>query len=208
VDDVQFEPNNSTRPGRDTAAPQPDQPARERRVSYGRNLAAYVWRVPAQYLVSAEPPVPPPTPRRGDEPETVEDIIARGYFAAPPTDPITGLIEDRNTTARLGLDDMIAQVRGRYVVWWLNHQDIERAKLAATNALHDWAAYFGPPGVELHATVHQTLQRLYQQQRDERTHLWRDVSRLRLALPEAAQQYLSAYRQLRILNEPGGDPPC
>ncbi len=45
------------------------------------------------------------------------------------------------------------------------------------------------------------LQELYQEQRGERTSLWRDLSRIRLAVPESAQQYLSATRKLSLLNE-------
>lgn len=204
---MQFVTNNNAGPARDPPNDQPGGPARPAEATYRRDrLAAYAWRVAPQYLV-AESSQSGTATYRNDQPQTVEEIVACGYFAAPPGDPISGLIEDRHTTTKLGLDDVIGQVRGRYTIWWHNHQDIERAKLAAINALHDWEASFGPAGVELHASVHQTLQRLYQQQREERTHLWRDVSKLRLVLPEAAQQYLSAYRKRSILNEPGGEQP-
>ena len=48
---------------------------------------------------------------------------------------------------------------------------------------------------------------LYMEQRAERVSLWRDVSRLRLELPENAQQYLSAYRKVSILEDDKGDAP-
>ncbi len=43
------------------------------------------------------------------------------------------------------------------------------------------------------------MNELYMEQRAERVNLWRYVSRLRLQLPETAQQYLSAYRKVSIL---------
>ena len=43
--------------------------------------------------------------------------------------------------------------------------------------------------------------------RGERTSLWKDVSRLRLALPESAQQYLGAYRKMAAFTDVTGDGP-
>ena len=51
------------------------------------------------------------------------------------------------------------------------------------------------------------LQQLYQRQLDERVRLWQDVSRLRLAMPETAQHYLSSYRKIQLLNDTAGDRP-
>jgi hypothetical protein len=53
--------------------------------------------------------------------------------------------------------------------------------------------------------VNKRLDELYSDQRDERVNLWRDVSRLRIQLPENAQQYLSAYRKVAILEDTKGD---
>jgi hypothetical protein len=55
--------------------------------------------------------------------------------------------------------------------------------------------------------VAKQTQKLYEQQRDERTTLWKDVSTLKLALPETAQNYLAAYRKAAILKENQGDAP-
>ena len=49
------------------------------------------------------------------------------------------------------------------------------------------------------------MNELYQEQRAERIDLWRDVSKLRLELPEVAQSYLSAYRKVSILEDTKGD---
>ena len=51
-----------------------------------------------------------------------------------------------------------------------------------------------------------SLRELYEQQRDERVALWQDVSKLKQAVPEQAQQYLTAYRKVSILeDESAGD---
>jgi hypothetical protein len=49
------------------------------------------------------------------------------------------------------------------------------------------------------------MQKIYEQQRDERVNLWRDVARLRVEIPEAAQQYLASYRKVSILNDLQGE---
>ena len=54
-------------------------------------------------------------------------------------------------------------------------------------------------------SLSKSLREFYEQQRDERVRLWQDVSRLKLALPEQAQQYLSAYRKVSILDGSEGD---
>lgn len=51
------------------------------------------------------------------------------------------------------------------------------------------------------------LQEIYQEQREERVNLWRDVSRLRESFAEVAQQYLSAYRKVYFLEASKGDAP-
>ena len=49
------------------------------------------------------------------------------------------------------------------------------------------------------------LQALYADQRAERVAVWKDISRLRQTLPEAAQSYLSALRKLTVLEDTRGD---
>jgi hypothetical protein len=55
--------------------------------------------------------------------------------------------------------------------------------------------------------VQKQLQRIYQEEREERVNLWRDVSRLRVTIAEVAQQYLSAYRKVYFLEASKGDAP-
>ena len=53
--------------------------------------------------------------------------------------------------------------------------------------------------------VTKAVQKVYEMQREERVNLWRDVSRLKLGLPETAQEYLAAYRKVALLKETEGD---
>lgn len=140
--------------------------------------------------------------------ETIEDVLARGYFVPPQGDPVTAVLTDRRSTAWLGLDDAISQVRVRYEIYGRNVRDILYATAAATNALHTWAAERGWPSDRQLDNLGKTLQNLYTQEREERVTLWRDVARIRAELPEAAQTYLSAHRKLQLLDIPGGEAPC
>ena len=135
------------------------------------------------------------------EPQTVEQIIQQGYFAIPKGDAVTAIICDKQHTSRLGLDDMISQVRRRYEIYEQNLYQIELAKCAAINAIYHHEAYcgVGTASSRQHYAKHKAIQGLYEQERLERTTLWKDVSRLRTLLPESAQQYLSAHRKVAAL---------
>jgi hypothetical protein len=136
--------------------------------------------------------------------QTVEQVIRRGYLAIPESEPETALISDRKHTASLGLDDVISQIRRRYD---RNIYDLEWAKCEAINCLYRHEGYHGPPDSKVEYSVSKRMNDLYMEQRAERVNLWRDVSRLRLELPENAQQYLSAYRKVSILQGDKGDAP-
>lgn len=148
-------------------------------------------------------------PHRPYHPQTVEQIIARGYFAVPRGDPTTALISDRKATAWLGLDDLIGQIRNRYEIYERNLYEMKLAQCAAANSLHGIIADRGSaPAMprEVYA-VQKQLQEIYQEEREERVNLWRDVSRLRVTIAEVAQQYLSAYRKVYFLDAAKGDQP-
>ena len=142
-------------------------------------------------------------------PNTVEQVVARGYLAVPRADPSTALLTDKRMTSGLGLDDLIGQIRRRYDIYDQNLYEIEQAKCSAVNSLHSVQADRGsmPANSKEVYGLSKALQRLYQQQLDERVRLWQDVSRLRLAMPETAQQYLSVYRKVQLLNDTAGDRP-
>ena len=140
-------------------------------------------------------------------PQTVEQVIRRGYLAIPESEPETALISDKKHTSGLGLDDVISQVRRRYEVYHQNMYELEWSKCEAINCLYRHEGYHGPTDGKIEYSVSKRMNELYMEQRAERVNLWRDVSRLRLQLPETAQQYLSAYRKVSILEEDKGDAP-
>jgi len=140
-------------------------------------------------------------------PLTVERIIATGYFAIPKSDPVKAVISDRKDTSRLGLDGIIGQIRHRYEVYERNMYDLELAKCSVINTFYTHEAWHGPSDSRLEYSVGKRLDKLYKDQREERLNLWRDVSRLKLLLPEKAQEYLAAYRKASILEDTEGDGP-
>ena len=143
-----------------------------------------------------------------DKLQTVENVLERGYLAVPPSEPEFAVIHDKKHTAWLGLDDVIAQVRRREEVYLQNLYEIELAKCDAINALFMWEAQYGWPAcAREHYVLGKRLQVLYADQRAERVSAWRDISRLRNALPEAAQQYLAAFRKASVLADSPGDGP-
>ncbi|MBL7184983.1 MAG: hypothetical protein ISS70_01545 [Phycisphaerae bacterium] len=139
--------------------------------------------------------------------QTVEDVIRNGYFSIPKSEPETAIISDRKHTAWLGLDDIVGQIRNRYEVYRGNIYDIEVAKCAVINTFYTHEAWHGPSDSRVEYSVNKRLDGLYESQRDERINLWRDVSKLRLLLPETAHQYLRGYRKVAILEDPKGDEP-
>lgn len=138
---------------------------------------------------------------------TVEDIIEKGYFAVPESEPETAIISDKNHTSRLGLGDIIDQIRGRYEIYAQNMYQIELNKCSTINSQLSIEASRG--GVAANSKeaygLTKSLNELYVQQCRERRDLWADISKLKLTLPEQAQSYLSSYRKLSILDPPGGD---
>ena len=142
-------------------------------------------------------------------PQTVEQIVASGYFAAPAGDPVTAILTDQQHTSRLGLDDVIGQIRRRYEIYAHHIEQIEHCKCAAINAIYLHEAYCGPGSASSrqHYAKHKAIQNLYAEQRLEQTTLWKDISRLKLLLPENAQQYLAAQRKVAALSTPAGDLP-
>ncbi len=147
-------------------------------------------------------------PLRGvDQPQTVEQVIANGYFSVPGGDAVTAAISDKQHTSRLGLNDIISQVRRRYEIHQENLHRIELSKCAAMNAIYEHEAYQGPPNSKQTYAKHKAIQDLYEEDRVERTTLWKDVSRLKMQIAESAQLYLSAHRKSAILAEEPGDSP-
>lgn len=139
--------------------------------------------------------------------QTVEDVIRNGYLSISKAEPETAIISDKKRTSWLGLDDIIGQVRNRFDVYERNNYELEISKCAAINCLHEHRANHGPPTSKVEYSVQKRLDGLYSEQREERVNLWRDISRLKLLLPENAQNYLTAYRKVAILEDDEGDGP-
>ena len=146
-------------------------------------------------------------PRRHFHPQTVEQIVERGYFKVPRDDPIAAMVSDKKHTSWLGLDDLISQVRDRYEIYQQNVYEVELAKCSAINAILAVEADRGsvPADSREQYGLSKNLQRLYQEQREERLSLWQDVSKLRLSMAELAQQYLGAYRKTYFLESTEGE---
>ena len=140
--------------------------------------------------------------RLDDGPQTVEQLVEQGYFAAPTAESETAILHDRKATSWLGLDDILTQVRHRRDIYKRNMLEIEWAKCYAFNELARGGSL---PSEEKYAIYERRLQDLHRDQRAERVNLWRDESRLRQQLPESAQQYLSASRKLDIIGDTDGD---
>lgn len=142
-----------------------------------------------------------------DTPQSVEQVIRKGYLAVHRSEPETAIIGDKQRTAWQGLDDIIHQVRGRHDIYQRNIYQIEQGKCHAMTAIYQIQAYRGgvPVNSKERYSITKQMRELYEQQRDERVRLWQDVSRLKQQLPETAQQYLSAYRKVSILNNENGD---
>ena len=139
--------------------------------------------------------------------QTVEQVIAHGYFSVPYANPITALISDKLHVSRLGLDDVIHQIRARYEIYARNIEELNESICEVNNGMFRQLADHGMLVANQRQmySVTKQVQKLYEEQRGERINLWRDVSRLKLALPETVQLYLAAYRKQAILTQEPGD---
>ena len=144
-----------------------------------------------------------------DQPQTVEQIVAKGYFTMPTGDPVTAMITDKKHTSRLGLDDAIDQIRRRYEIYAQNIYELLLSQCYTINTFlkHYDRVRPAQPDDRIYYSLNKNMQKLYQQQRDERVNLWRDISRLKQALPESAQGYLTAYRKVLVLDDSTGGGP-
>jgi hypothetical protein len=139
--------------------------------------------------------------------QTVEDIIKSGYLAIPQSEPETALISDKKDISKLGLSDIISQVQNRHQIYDQNMYQIEMSKCYTISS--QLAVESSRGGVCMSSkeaySLNKTISEFYLQQSEERTSLWRDVSKLRQLLPEHAQNYLSSYRKMSILEDIKGD---
>ena len=140
------------------------------------------------------------------KPQTVEQIIAHGYFAIPDGEPETAIISDKKQTSWLGLEDTIRQVRNRHDLYQRNMYELHQGVCEADNAIFRQVAAQGSPADNRQQySATKLAQELYEQMRLERVTFWKDISRLKQSLPEVAQNYLAAYRKVAILEDGTGD---
>lgn len=139
--------------------------------------------------------------------QTVEDIIQRGYLHISQSVPETSLISDKKDISKIGLSDIISQIRNRYQIYEKNIYQIELGKCYTISS--QLAVESSRGGVAMSSKeaygLNKNISEFYEQQRDERNRLWADVSKLKLLLPEQAQNYLSSYRKMSILEDIKGD---
>jgi hypothetical protein len=139
--------------------------------------------------------------------QTVEDIVKRGYLRLPQAEPETAIISDKNQVWKMGLSDIISQIRNRYTIYHQNVYQLEKSKTDAVNSQLAIEASRG--GVAMNSkeaySLNKRITELYTEQLNERTRLWQDVSKLRQLLPENVENYLSSYRKLSILEDRKGD---
>ena len=139
--------------------------------------------------------------------QTVEDIIQFGYLAIPKAEPEIALISDKKDISKLGLSDIISQIRQRHEIYENNMYQIELGKCYSISS--QLAVESSRGGVAMSSKeaygLNKNISEFYEQQRDERNRLWADVSKLKLLLPEQAQSYLSSYRKMSLLEDIKGD---
>jgi predicted DNA binding CopG/RHH family protein len=140
-------------------------------------------------------------------PQTIEQIIKRGYLAVTSEAPETAILSDKQRTFWQGLDDIIRQVRQRYEIAEGNIYQIERSICYALSRIYQVESHRGgvPADAKERYRLLKQVQELYQQEREEKVSLWQDISRLKLAMPETAQQFLSAHRKVSILKDPNSE---
>jgi hypothetical protein len=147
----------------------------------------------------------PPIRPAWDRLFTVEQIVAHGYLAVPYAAPESALLSDKLHASRMGLEDLVSQIRSRISLYQKNVQELTYSQCEANNAVFRQEADQGHPAdARQRYSASKRLQDLYQEQREERVGLWKDISRLRLAFPELAQSYLASYRKVSLLDDLSG----
>ncbi len=137
-------------------------------------------------------------------PQTVEQLVARGELFMPPCDPELAILHDKRHGSWLALDDQISQVQERRRLYETNMTDIEWGKCHAFTDLyrHGW-----PPSPPQEDIFDKRMDQLYAEQRAERVAAWRDISQIKLQVPEAVLNYLSAFRRTELLKDLEGQQP-
>ena len=106
------------------------------------------------------------TGRLDDGPQTVEQLIRQGYLSIPNSEPETAVISDRKSTSWMGLDNAIAQIRGRQQIYRANIDAIDQSMCDAVNELYGHEAAQGHTATDgQRRTLAQRLQDLSEEKR-------------------------------------------
>ena len=148
---------------------------------------------------AARPAYRPPSRPAGTG-VTVDDLVTDRRLPRRRIDPALASLADRRQTAWMGLDDLIPQARARADLYRQHLIELDYEEIAIRNASRRCPR---PIGWEPHEDpeVLRDLQAIDDQRRRERVDFWRDMSRIRLMMPESASAYLGASRRLDLLGE-------
>ena len=135
---------------------------------------------------------------------TLDRIVSDGRLPIPRADPAEAMLIDRQRTQHLGLDDAITQLQWRCDLYRQHMDELQQAELTILNAHRTWADLWGIVDDRRDPELRRELDGVEQQRREERLSLWRDLSRLRQAVPDWAERYLSAYRKVQLVKDGGG----
>jgi hypothetical protein len=135
---------------------------------------------------------------------SLERILSDGRLSVPRAEPAEAMLIDRQRTQQLGLDDVITQIQWRYDLYRQHMDELQQTELTVLNAHHTWHDPWGIVDDRRDPELRRELDSVEQQRRAERLSLWRDLSRLRQAVPDWAERYLSAYRKVQLVKDGGG----
>lgn len=153
------------------------------------------------YIAAARagPPPKPSQARIEGRGPTLDDLIRDDTIRPRPRPPELAGFGDRLDWTRLGLVDLIGQIRQRYHIYNAHFSQLADVELAARRARLSWFdpydAFEGDPDFA------GLMRDLRAQRRDLQLNLWRDVSRLRQAVPPWVRDYLQAARRYELLGD-------
>lgn len=135
--------------------------------------------------------------------DSVDDLVRTGDLKHLNIYDQNDLFADRRKTSYLALDNIVTQIRRRYEIYDSNIRVLEYSKIKLTEHFYQWPQQFGfwPPGQR--EMLSEQMNQLYQKQLDEKVSLWKDVSKLKLMLPQSLNDYLAIKRKSDIYN--GGE---
>lgn len=145
-------------------------------------------------------PVDPGCYSRSNDP--VYDLNG-GNIRNPGLYDADDIFADKRKTSYLALEDIVTQIRRRYQIYDSNIRVLEYSKIKLREHFYQCPQQLGfwQPGQKEMLT--EQMNQLYQKQLDEKVSLWKDVSKLKLMLPQSLNDYLTIKRKSDIYNGGG-----